>query len=86
MAKDQKNKLLRTLQIMETTNEKEPLNSAQINKRLAEYGFEPSDRKSIYNDIVAIIECGYPVKQMSDPRKGWYYDASYFCFFYFKGS
>lgn len=78
MAKDQKNKLLRTLQIMETTDEKSPVNSAQINKRLVEYGFEPSNRKAIYNDIEAMIECGYPVKQMSDPRKGWYFDSHAF--------
>ena len=53
MATERKEKLIRVLQIMQTTDEKTPLNATQIVKRLdTEYELEGVERRSIYRDIL----------------------------------
>lgn len=73
MAKERKEKLIRVLQILETTDSKSPLNATQIVDRLeSEYNLDGIDRKSIYRDVKLLQSCGYPIDQKSDKRLGWY--------------
>ena len=52
MATERKEKLIRVLQIMQTTDEKTPLNATQIVKRLdTEYELEGVERKA-YTEIL----------------------------------
>ena len=62
MATERKEKLIRVLQIMQTTDEKTPLNATQIVKRLdTEYELEGVERRSIYRDIALLQDCGYDI-------------------------
>ena len=56
MATETKEKLIRVLQLMQTTDEKTPMNATQIVEKLStEYELEGVNRKSIYRDIASII-------------------------------
>lgn len=73
MAAERKEKLIRVLQIMQKTDPRSPLNASQIVERLAnEYDLVEVDRRSIYRDMVLLQDCGYPIEQCDDKRKGWY--------------
>ena len=66
MATERKEKLIRVLQIMQTTDEKTPLNATQIVKRLdTEYELEGVERRSIYRDIALLQDCGYDIVYMN---------------------
>ena len=79
MAAERKEKSIRVLQIMETTDEKSPLNANQIVEKLdSEYTLGEIDRRSIYRDISMLQYCGYPIKQCKDKRTGWYMDKHAF--------
>lgn len=79
MAAERKEKSIRVLQIMETTDEKSPLNANQIVEKLdSEYTLGVIDRRSIYRDISMLQYCGYQIKQCKDKRKGWYKDKHAF--------
>ena len=70
---ERKEKLIRVLQIMQSTDERSPLNATQIVDRLAnKYELREIDRRSIYRDIVLLQSCGYDIEQCDDKRKGWY--------------
>ncbi len=71
--KDTKVILVRMLQIMETTDERTPMNSKAINDALErEYQLPRMDRKTISDTMTTLMSCGYPIKQVTDKRKGWY--------------
>lgn len=79
MAVESKEKSIRVLQLMETTDEKSPLNATQIVEKLnLEYTLGKIDRRSIYRDISMLQYCGYPIKQCKDKRTGWYMDKHAF--------
>ena len=79
MAAERKEKSIRVLQIMETTDEKSPLNANQIVEKLdSEYTLREIDRRSIYRDISMLQYCGYPIKQCKDKRTGSYMDKHAF--------
>lgn len=79
MATERKEKLIRVLQIMQTTDEKTPLNATQIVKRLdTEYELEGVERRSIYRDIALLQDCGYDIVQTEDKRSGWYMNTHAF--------
>lgn len=79
MAAERKEKSIRVLQIMETTDEMSPLNANQILEKLdSEYTLGEVDRRSIYRDINILQYCGYEIKQCKDKRKGWYMDKHAF--------
>ena len=70
---DVKEKLLRVLQILWDTDEHSPINATGIVERLENrYGLGKVNRHSIYQDIAALENCGYDIKQCKDRRKGWY--------------
>lgn len=70
---ERKEKLIRVLQIIQSTDEKSPLNASQIVERLdKKYELADIDRRSIYRDIVLLQDCGYPIVQCKEKRKGWY--------------
>lgn len=76
---ERKEKLIRVLQIMQSTDEKSPMNAANIVERLStKYELEDVDRRSIYRDMVLLQDCGYPIKQCDDKRKGWYMEKHAF--------
>ena len=71
---ERKEKLIRVLQIIETTDEKSPMNASQIIERLAnKYELIDIDRTSIYRDIALLQACGYDIEQCKNKRKGWYW-------------
>lgn len=73
MAKERKEKLLRILQIMETTDEKSPINAGGIIDILdRKYDLGKFDRRSVYQDILMLQSCGYDIVQMKERKKGWY--------------
>ena len=64
MATERKEKLIRVLQLMESTDEKSPMNANQIVEKLDdEYTLGDIDRRSIYRDISMLQYCGYKIKQ-----------------------
>lgn len=70
-----KEKLLRLLQIIESTDEQTPMNASQLAERLEDmYRLEGVDRRTVYRDITLFQDCGYPIKQAPDRRNGWYMD------------
>lgn len=72
MATETKEKLIRVLQLMQTTDEKTPMNATQIVEKLStEYELEGVNRKSIYRDIALLQDCGYDIVQTEDKRSGW---------------
>lgn len=79
MAVERKEKLIRVLQILETTDAKSPVNAVQIVERLnREYNLEQVNRRSIYRDITLLENCGYRIKQCGDRKKGWYLEKHAF--------
>ena len=79
MATERKEKLIRVLQLMETTDEKSPMNANQIVEKLdSEYTLRNVDRRSIYRDISMLQYCGYQITQCKDKRKGWYMEKHAF--------
>ena len=79
MATERKEKLIRVLQIMESTDDKSPMNASQIVEKLdSEYTLGDIDRRSIYRDISMLQYCGYRIKQCKDKRKGWYMEKHAF--------
>lgn len=56
MATERKEKLIRVLQILETTDKKTPINATSIVEKLEnEYNVGKVDRRSIYRDIAMLI-------------------------------
>ena len=79
MATETKEKLIRVLQLMQTTDEKTPMNATQIVEKLStEYELEGVDRRSIYRDIALLQDCGYDIVQTTDRRSGWYMNTHAF--------
>ena len=79
MATERKEKLIRVLQLMESTDEKSPMNASQIVDKLdSEYTLGDVDRRSIYRDISMLQYCGYQIRQCKDKRKGWYMEKHAF--------
>lgn len=79
MATETKEKLIRVLQLMQTTDEKTPMNATQIVEKLStEYELEGVDRRSIYRDIALLQDCGYDIVQTTDKRSGWYMNTHAF--------
>lgn len=79
MATETKEKLIRVLQLMQTTDEKTPMNATQIVEKLStEYELEGVDRRSIYRDIALLQDCGYDIIQTTDKRSGWYMNTHAF--------
>lgn len=73
MATERKEKLIRVLQILETTDKKTPMNATQmIDKLENEYRIGKVDRRSIYRDISLLQSCGYAIEQSKDKKRGWY--------------
>lgn len=71
MATERKEKLIRVLQLMESTDDKSPMNASQIVKKLdRDYTLGDIDRRSIYRDISMLQYCGYKIKQCKDKRRG----------------
>ena len=79
MATERKEKLIRVLQILETTDKKTPINATSIVEKLEnDYNVGKVDRRSIYRDIAMLQSCGYKIEQAKDKRKGWYLDKHAF--------
>ena len=73
MSTSHKEKIIRVLQLFQTTDEKTPMNAVQISQKLEEeYGMENVHRTSIYDDVRLLQSCGYPIKQAENSHKGWY--------------
>jgi predicted DNA-binding transcriptional regulator YafY len=73
---ERKEKLIRILQLLETTDSKSPINATAIVDRLKnEYTVGDVDRRAVYRDIDMLIGCGYAIKQCHDKRLGWYMDS-----------
>lgn len=76
---ENKEKLIRVLQIMEKTDKNSPLNAGQISRKLAdEYELENVNRSSLYRDFTLLETCGYPIRQCENPRDGWYFESHAF--------
>lgn len=79
MAVERKEKLIRVLQLLETTDENTPINASYIvDKHENEFTVGKTDRRSIYSDIKLLQSCGYKIKQAKDRRKGWYMEKHAF--------
>ena len=64
MSTPHKEKLIRVLQLFQTTDEKTPMNAVQVSQKLEEeYGMD---------DVRLLQSCGYPIKQAENSHKGWY--------------
>ena len=74
MAENSKIKLLYVLQIMEGSDKDHPMNTKQVEEKLAERGIV-AERKSIARDIKCIQEAGYPVVRCENQNLGWYMSA-----------
>ena len=73
MSTSHKEKIIRVLQLFQTTDEKTPMNAVQIGQKLEEeYGMENVHRTSIYDDVRLLQSCGSPIKQAENSHKGWY--------------
>lgn len=76
---ENKEKLIRVLQIMEKTDKNSPLNAAQISSKLAdEFDLPNVNRSSLYRDFTLLETCGYPIKQCENTRDGWYFEKHAF--------
>ncbi len=74
----QKLKLLYVLDILKKfSDEENPINSAEIIDRLAEYGIL-AERKSVYDDLAALEEYGYDIIKTDTPKKGWFIGSGEF--------
>lgn len=79
MAAGRKEKIIRVLQILKTTDKKTPVNATQIVDKLEnEYVIGKTDRRSIYRDVKMLQSCGYPIEQAKDKKQGWYMDKHAF--------
>ncbi len=79
MAAERKEKVIRVLQILQTTDKMTPVNSTHIVDKLEnEYVIGKTERQSIYRDIKTLQYCGYPIVQAKDKKKGWYMDKHAF--------
>lgn len=79
MAAERKEKIIRVLQILQTTDKKTPINATQIIDKLKnEYFIGEPERRTIYKDIKMLQACGYDIKQAKDKRRGWYMDKHIF--------
>lgn len=79
MAAERKEKVIRVLQILQTTDKKTPVNATQIvNKLENEYVIGKTDRRSIYRDVKMLQSCGYPIEQAKDKKQGWYMEKHAF--------
>ena len=59
MSTSHKEKIIRVLQLFQTTDEKTPMNAVQISQKLEEeYGMENVHRTSIYDDVRLLQSCG----------------------------
>ncbi len=79
MAAERKEKVIRVLQILQTTDKKTPVNATQIVDKLEnEYVIGKTDRRSIYRDVKTLQSCGYPIEQAKDKKQGWYIEKHAF--------
>lgn len=79
MAIERKEKIIRVLQVLQTTDKKTPVNATQIVDKLEnEYVIGKTDRRSIYRDIKMLQSCGYPIEQVKDKKQGWYMEKHAF--------
>ena len=79
MAAERKEKVIRVLQILQTTDKKTPVNATQIVDKLEnEYVIGKTDRRSIYRDVKMLQSCGYPIEQAKDKKQGWYMEKHAF--------
>ena len=79
MAVERKEKIIRVLQILQTTDKKTPINANQIIDKLEnEYLIGKAERRSIYRDINMLQSCGYTIEQAKDKKLGWYMDKHAF--------
>lgn len=79
MAAERKEKIIRVLQILQTTDKRTPVNATQIVDKLEnEYVIGKTDRRSIYRDVKMLQFCGYPIEQAKDKKQGWYMDKHAF--------
>lgn len=79
MAVERKEKIIRVLQILQTTDEKTPINATQIIDKLEnEYVIGKTERRSIYRDVRMLQYCGYAIKQAKDRKLGWYMEKHAF--------
>lgn len=73
MAAERKEKIIRVLQILQTTDKKTPINATQIVDKLENrYLIGKTDRRSIYRDVKMLQYCDYPIEQAKDKKQGWY--------------
>lgn len=79
MAAERKEKIIRVLQILQSTDEKTPINALKIVDKLEnEYIIGKTDRRSIYRDIRLLQYCGYKIEQAKDKKQGWYMNKHVF--------
>ena len=70
MSTPHKEKLIRVLQLFQTTDEKTPMNAVQVSQKLEEeYGMENVHRTSIYDDVRLLSD-------MQKQQLGAYMDAT----------
>lgn len=68
----QRVRLLQLIRILEQkTDEAHPLSAADFIRLLSEQSIT-CDRKTIYDDLEALILCGYDIVQTSQPKKGYF--------------
>lgn len=68
----QKQKLLRLAQIMlQLSDENHPLSAATLIEKLREYGIS-AERKSIYDDMNTLMECGWDIENRRGPGGGYF--------------
>ncbi len=76
---ERKERFIRVLQILETTDKESPLNANQILDKLrSEYDIDNVDRRAIYRDIALLRDCGYEIEQYANNRRGWYMEKHAF--------
>ena len=79
MAAERKEKIIRVLQILQTTDKMTPVNATQIVDKLEnEYVIGKTDRRSIYKDVRMLQSSGYPIEQAKDKKQGWYMEKHAF--------
>lgn len=79
VTQERKEKLIRILQILQSTDSKSPMNAKQIIDRLdRDFNVGKVERRGIYKDIVMLQSCGYPIEKCKSANKGWYYGKRIF--------
>lgn len=66
-----KQRLLRVLDIIKSTDEQHPITANEIVAELQRYGIE-AERKAVLRDIEALVDYGYQITPHSDNKLGWY--------------